>query len=60
MAGIILAGGSAKRMGGVRKPLQLLAGKTLLDRVVEKLNPLFDELVLSLIVLASIRPFQAL
>ncbi len=46
MAGIILAGGSAKRMGGVRKPLQLLAGKTLLDRVVEKLNPLFDELVL--------------
>ena len=46
MAGIILAGGSAKRMGGVRKSHQVLAGKTLLDRVVERLNPLFDELVL--------------
>jgi molybdopterin-guanine dinucleotide biosynthesis protein A len=47
MAGIILAGGAAKRMGGVRKSLQLLAGKTLLDRVVERLNPLFDELVIT-------------
>jgi len=46
MAGIILAGGTSKRMGGVRKALQLLAGKTLLDRVVERLKPLFDELIL--------------
>ena len=46
MAGIILAGGTSKRMGGVRKALQVLAGKTLLDRVVERLKPLFDELIL--------------
>ncbi len=46
MAGIILAGGSGKRMGGVKKSHQLLAGKTLLDWVVERLVPLFEELVL--------------
>ena len=46
MAGIILEGGDYMRMGGVRKALQVLAGKTLLDRVVERLKPLFDELIL--------------
>ena len=43
MAGIILAGGYAARMGRVRKSHQLLAGKTLLDWVVEKLDSLFDQ-----------------
>jgi molybdopterin-guanine dinucleotide biosynthesis protein A len=46
MAGIILAGGYAARMGRVRKSHQLLAGKTLLDWVVEKLDSLFDQLIL--------------
>lgn len=33
-------------MGRVRKCHQLLAGKTLLERVVERLRPLFDDLIL--------------
>jgi molybdopterin-guanine dinucleotide biosynthesis protein A len=46
MAGIILAGGKGKRLGGVSKALHSLAGKTLLSYVVEKLSPLFNELIL--------------
>lgn len=37
--GLILAGGQARRMGGGDKPLCLLAGRTLLDRVVDRLAP---------------------
>ncbi|GJD54255.1 molybdenum cofactor guanylyltransferase MobA [Methylobacterium dankookense] len=37
--GLILAGGQARRMGGGDKPLLRLAGRTLLDRVVERLAP---------------------
>ncbi|KAA0121116.1 molybdenum cofactor guanylyltransferase MobA [Methylobacterium sp. P1-11] len=37
--GLILAGGQARRMGGGDKPLLRLGGRTLLDRVVERLKP---------------------
>lgn len=37
--GLILAGGQARRMGGGDKPLLRLGGRTLLDRVVERLGP---------------------
>ena len=36
--GLILAGGLGRRMGGVDKPLLRLGGRTLLDRVVERLG----------------------
>jgi molybdopterin-guanine dinucleotide biosynthesis protein A len=37
--GVILAGGLSRRMGGGDKPLRHLAGRTLLDRVVERFAP---------------------
>ncbi|WP_083936069.1 molybdenum cofactor guanylyltransferase MobA [Methylobacterium sp. B1] len=37
--GLILAGGQARRMGGGDKPLLRLDGRTLLERVVERLGP---------------------
>ena len=37
--GVILAGGLARRMGGGDKPLIRLGGRTLLDRVTERLAP---------------------
>ena len=37
--GLILAGGLARRMGGGDKPLRNLGGRTLLDRVVSRLEP---------------------
>lgn len=37
--GAILAGGLSRRMGGVDKPLLTLGGRTLLDRVIERLAP---------------------
>ncbi|MEH3120007.1 MAG: molybdenum cofactor guanylyltransferase MobA [Methylorubrum populi] len=37
--GVILAGGLSRRMGGGDKPLRRLAGRTLLERVAERLGP---------------------
>lgn len=37
--GVVLAGGLSRRMGGGDKPLRVLAGRTLLDRVVERFAP---------------------
>lgn len=37
--GLILAGGLSRRMGGGDKPLKVLAGRTLLERVAERLAP---------------------
>lgn len=37
--GVILAGGLARRMGGGDKPLLQLGGRSLLDRVAERLGP---------------------
>jgi len=45
--GVLLAGGLARRMGGGDKPLRLLAGRPLLDYVIERLRPQVAGLVLN-------------
>ena len=44
---VVLCGGRGKRLGGVDKPLVELAGKTLLARLIERLEPQVDAIVLS-------------
>jgi molybdopterin-guanine dinucleotide biosynthesis protein A len=45
--GVLLAGGLARRMGGGDKPLRRLAGRTILDRVIARLGPQCDALILN-------------
>jgi molybdenum cofactor guanylyltransferase len=45
--GILLAGGLARRMGGGDKPMRKLGGRTILERVVDRLRPQCDGLVLN-------------
>jgi molybdopterin-guanine dinucleotide biosynthesis protein A len=45
--GVILAGGLARRMGGGDKPLKTIGGRSLLDRVIARLAPQCDGLVLN-------------
>jgi molybdopterin-guanine dinucleotide biosynthesis protein A len=45
--GVLLAGGLARRMGGGDKPLRAIAGRTILERVVERVAPQCDGLVLN-------------
>lgn len=45
--GAILAGGLARRMGGGDKPMQRIGGRTILDRVIARLAPQCDGLVLN-------------
>ncbi len=45
--GVVLAGGLARRMGGGDKPLREIGGRTILDRVVERLLPQCDALLLN-------------
>jgi molybdopterin-guanine dinucleotide biosynthesis protein A len=47
VAGVILAGGLARRMGGGDKALLPLAGQPLLSHVIDRLRPQVDELVLN-------------
>jgi molybdopterin-guanine dinucleotide biosynthesis protein A len=47
IVGVLLAGGLARRMGGGDKPLRLLAGRPLLDHVIERLRPQVAALVLN-------------
>ena len=47
VAGVILAGGRARRMGGAVKALLPLAGKPLLWHVIDRVNPQVDRLWLS-------------
>lgn len=44
---ILLAGGLARRMGGGDKPLQSIGGRSLLARVIERLQPQCDALALN-------------
>jgi molybdopterin-guanine dinucleotide biosynthesis protein A len=44
---VILAGGLARRMGGGDKPLISLSGRTMLDRVVERIGAQTDRIVLN-------------
>jgi molybdenum cofactor guanylyltransferase len=45
--GILLAGGLARRMGGGDKPMRQIHGRTILERVVARLKPQCDGLVLN-------------
>jgi molybdenum cofactor guanylyltransferase len=47
VVGLLLAGGQSRRMGGGDKALHLLGGIPLLDRVIERLQPQVDALVLN-------------
>jgi len=44
---VLLAGGLARRMGGGDKPMRTIAGKTILERVIARLAPQCDGLVLN-------------
>jgi molybdopterin-guanine dinucleotide biosynthesis protein A len=45
--GVLLAGGLARRMGGGDKPLKTIAGRTILERVIERLAPQCEALILN-------------
>lgn len=47
VAGLLLAGGLARRMGGGDKSLRPLAGRPLLEHVINRLRPQVDALVLN-------------
>ena len=45
--GVILAGGLARRMGGGDKPMRKIGGRTTLARVIERVAPQCDALILN-------------
>lgn len=47
IAGVILAGGQSRRMGGVSKAFQLLGDRPMVEHVVERLRPQVDCMLLS-------------
>ncbi|MGE4221403.1 MAG: NTP transferase domain-containing protein, partial [Alphaproteobacteria bacterium] len=47
VSGVLLAGGQGRRMGGGDKCLRLLAGRTILDRIVERVRPQVARLLLN-------------
>ena len=44
---VLLAGGLARRMGGGDKPMRRIGGRTILERVIARLEPQCDGLVLN-------------
>ncbi len=47
IAGVVLAGGLGRRMGGVDKGLRLLQGRPLVQWVLERLTPQVDEVLIN-------------
>ena len=45
--GVLLAGGLARRMGGGDKPMRQISGRTILERVIARLQPQCGELILN-------------
>jgi molybdopterin-guanine dinucleotide biosynthesis protein A len=45
--GVLLAGGLARRMGGGDKPMRQIGGRTILQRVIARLEPQCDSLILN-------------
>ena len=45
--GVLLAGGLARRMGGGDKPMKSIAGRTILERVIARVAPQCDQLILN-------------
>jgi molybdopterin-guanine dinucleotide biosynthesis protein A len=44
---VLLAGGLARRMGGGDKPMRTIGGRTILERVIARLDPQCDGLILN-------------
>ena len=47
VAGILLAGGKSSRMGGGDKCMRLLAGKPILEHIIESVGPQVGQLVIN-------------
>jgi len=47
VAGVVLAGGRSRRFKGAEKALQILAGRSLIQRVIGRARPQVDNLVIS-------------
>ncbi|MFQ5766148.1 MAG: molybdenum cofactor guanylyltransferase MobA [Rhodospirillales bacterium] len=47
VAGVLLAGGRATRMGGGDKSLQILAGRPILERIIERARPQVSDLLVN-------------
>jgi len=47
IVGLLLAGGQSRRMGGGDKTLRPIGGRLLLERVIERIRPQVDELILN-------------
>src|SRR4051794_2403908 len=45
--GVLLAGGLARRMGGGDKPMRTIGGRSILERVIARLEPQCDGLILN-------------
>lgn len=45
--GVLLAGGLARRMGGGDKPMRTIAGRTILERVIARVAPQCEQLILN-------------
>ena len=45
--GVLLAGGLARRMGGGDKPMRTIGGRSILERVIGRLGPQCDGLILN-------------
>ncbi len=45
--GVLLAGGLSRRMGGGDKPMRTIGGRTILERVIARLKPQCDGLILN-------------
>lgn len=45
--GVLLAGGTARRMGGGDKPMRTIGGRTILERVIARLKPQCGGLILN-------------
>ncbi len=47
VAGVLLAGGLARRMGGGDKGLSVLGGRPMMDRIIERVRPQVSTLILN-------------
>jgi len=47
IVGVVLAGGHARRLGGGDKPLREIGGQSMLARIIRRLSPQCDELLLN-------------
>ena len=46
ISGVILAGGSNKRFGGITKANVVIDGETIISRIISTISNLFDEIII--------------